>query len=224
MAVVPEADREEHLLAVSERNGRGRAKHHERAAIIASRVPADARARLLQQGLDSGKVSQRIFWLRREAALVEQATKNLVACVRGCAHCCNISVLVAEPEAKAIGRAIGRKVATVASDRSMIAAQAVSNHPRDRAVTEEKRDAINIDVFGVPCTFLVNSQCSIYEHRPLVCRHLFNVDDDELLCKLVSGQPIEVPYLNMQGEQAAYVAAMGDSARFADIRDWFPAV
>ena len=74
----------------------------------------------------------------------------------------------------------------------------------------------------MPCAFLVDDRCSIYEHRPLACRHLFNVDVDNLLCQLVPGVAIEVPYLGMQGEQVAYVSAMGANARLADIRDWFP--
>ena len=130
---------------------------------------------------------------------------------------------MAEPEAREIGRAIGRKPANVATDRYLTAAQTLSEDLRDNAAAEDMRNAINDGAFGVPCTFLVDNQCSIYANRPMACRYQFSVDDDDLLCRLVPGQPIRVPYLNLQGEQAAYASAMGYNARMADIRDWFPA-
>ena len=112
----------ERCSTVRSRSGRGDARFRERASTIHSRTPPDARERLLKQALASGKVAQRVHWLRRQADLVFDATKGLVACKPGCSHCCNISVLVAEPEAKEIGSAIGRNLAGVPADRYMVSA------------------------------------------------------------------------------------------------------
>ena len=223
MSVVPEAEREAHLAAVNSRHDTGDAKFQARAAAVAARVPADSRSRLLQQGIDARTVAQRIFWLQREAELIQSAASSSVACGAGCSHCCHISVLVAEPEAKEIGKALGRKPSDVLPGRSFTGADVASRDDGHKERATAIRDAVGAEVFGVPCTFLVDAKCSIYEHRPLACRHLFNVDVDSLLCQLVPGVAIEVPYLGMQGEQVAYVSAMGANARLADIRDWFPA-
>lgn len=222
MAVAREMDRDEHLAAVEKRIALGHDRHAERAKHVAARIPVQARQRLLQRAIDAGTVSQRVFWLRREAALVADAASGVAACKTGCAHCCHISVLVAEPEAKEIGRAIGRKPAAVPVDRFFTGAEALDEVDGGNAAATAKRDVVSQEALGVPCPFLIENRCSIYAHRPLACRFLFNLDDDDLLCRLVPGVTISVPYLSMQSEQVASVVAMGTNARLADIRDWFP--
>jgi len=97
----------------------------------------------------------------------------------------------------------------------------VAGDPESTTLATAKRHSMRDMYFGVPCTFLVESKCSIYEHRPLACRQQFNFDDDNLVCQLVPGEGIAVPYLNVQSEQVAYAVAMGMHANMADIRDWF---
>lgn len=75
---------------------------------------------------------------------------------------------------------------------------------------------------GTPCTFLAAGRCSIYEHRPISCRLQINVDVDDLLCRLVPGEAITVPYLDTRTEKVASLLILGANARIADIRDWFP--
>jgi Fe-S-cluster containining protein len=75
---------------------------------------------------------------------------------------------------------------------------------------------------GVPCTFLVAGKCSIYADRPLVCRTLVNMDSVSLLCELVPGASVPVPYLNST-EFQGYFAYLTRTEQYADIREWFPA-
>lgn len=77
------------------------------------------------------------------------------------------------------------------------------------------------DYFGKPCTFLKEGQCSIYAHRPLVCRTLVNMDDTDVLCELHPGVAVPVPYANSTRLQSA-MALLHLEDTWADIREWFP--
>lgn len=48
------------------------------------------------------------------------------------------------------------------------------------------------------------------------------MDDDDLLCQLVEGEGIRVPYLNLTAHHVAAVVALGMGQPIADIREWFP--
>ena len=67
-----------------------------------------------------------------------------------------------------------------------------------------------------------DGECSIYAHRPLVCRTLVNMDDTSLLCELHQGVAIPVPYANSTRLQSAMALLHLDDT-WADIREWFPA-
>lgn len=84
---------------------------------------------------------------------------------------------------------------------------------------------------GEPCPFLAQDpaagpgagRCTIYASRPLACRQLVNLDRDALLCHLVPGRDVQVPYLNVRQHAAIQMEALGIGQRFADIRAWFGA-
>lgn len=128
------------------------------------------------------------------------------ACKRGCSHCCHIAVGVMEPEAKVIGKMIGRPPVAV----------------------KGRQGPGYFDGFDYgyhnPCTFLKNGECSIYEFRPLACRAQFNVDVDDLLCRLTPPHSVTVPYLDTHNLQMMLAATcMRDGVpKLADIREYFP--
>lgn len=130
-----------------------------------------------------------------------EAVRPESACRSGCSNCCWIGVGVLQTEAEAIGKFIGRK-------------------PRDPVVPENGRGLAEA-AFGKACTFLKDGACSIYEVRPLACRGLFSLDEDNLLCRLVSGAQVPVPYADNTQIMTHMVMAMG-AERMADIREWFP--
>jgi hypothetical protein len=122
------------------------------------------------------------------------------ACRNQCTHCCHIPVAMTAVEAAIIGKQIG-----------------VAPKEPDYKVPVGEREY----GYQYPCPFLADGGCSIYEHRPLSCRTLLNLDDDELLCRLVPGEAISVPYMDLSQVQAAYIEATFP-APLADIRDFFP--
>lgn len=169
--------------------------------------------RLLQQALQASTASKRVLWLRKAADLgVEEAVK-LSACRKGCSHCCHISVVVSKSEASVIAKETGARLnpqagAIVASDE-------------DRSM-EETIDQFKSQFHGVACPFLEGGSCSIYAHRPLACRLQVNMDDDDLLCRLVDGGEMpRVPYLNMQAHTFYALSVWGPHQQYDDIRAWF---
>lgn len=125
------------------------------------------------------------------------------ACAKRCSHCCNIDVAVSRAEAKLIAKQSKRVMA-------------------EPATTSRVGDTPKTEFFGVSCTFLIEGQCSIYASRPLACRTLVNMDNVDLLCRLVPGEKIPVPYLNTTELQGLFVV-LSEREDFADIREWFPA-
>jgi hypothetical protein len=81
-----------------------------------------------------------------------------LACQAGCAHCCHVPVYVSEPEVFHILTALRQH-----SDLALAALQQRLKH----YVENRQQDA---DQLSQACAFLVNNLCSIYSHRPAVCR------------------------------------------------------
>lgn len=150
-------------------------------------------------------LANKVIRLRHIAGEWSNVFSAQTACASGCNHCCHIGTAVPRSEAKLISKAIGRKLTEPAE------------------VFDIASSSRRSTFFGVPCTFLVEGKCSIYAHRPLVCRTLVNMDNTDLLCRLVPGGQVPVPYLNTV-EIQGYFAYLTQSEQFADLREWFPEV
>lgn len=174
---------------------------HAQKAVASVKSPWPVVFKLLEAAKTAQTAGKRVFWISRAADSLSQAYGPVSACKDGCAHCCHIPVKITHAEAVAIGQAIGRKPVAVDSHQP----------PMELDVSE-------------PCTFLVDSRCSIYAARPAVCRAHMNMDKDDLLCRLVPGASIPVPYLDTTPLVMVQVATTSSrSNRPADIRQWFPA-
>lgn len=149
-------------------------------------------------------MASKMIRLRHIAGEWSAAFAAKTACASGCSHCCNINVSVARSEARLIAKAIKRPLSEPTQQLDIYSV-------KDRN-----------DYFDVPCTFLKAGKCSIYAHRPLACRTLVNMDDVDLLCRLVPGKTIPVPYLNTI-ELQGYMGYLTQMEQFADIREWFAA-
>lgn len=145
---------------------------------------------------------KKYIWIRKAIATFAAAIAPMAACRSGCSACCHIPVELMASEAQLIGRAIGRVVAVVPTEKRNVSAPTWQGE-------------------GHACQFLVAGECGIYEHRPLACRLLFNMDKDELLCQH-RAQPVLVPYADTSEfvRVASTLAAPNDY--LAELNDFFP--
>ena len=220
-------DYADHMSKVQDRGGaQGEFGDYviDKAQRIASKdAAAPARRKsLIDQALKSSKNAQRLFWLRQEADTIGAAAQSESACRNGCHHCCHIGAMVSETEAKLIAKETGRAlqepnpehVVVVDPAKALSAQEGMEELARVQQIASDR-------FFGKACPMLEAGSCSIYKYRPLVCRQLINLDDDDLLCQLVEGAAVRVPYLDQRISQAFYTLLLGSNARLADIRDWF---
>lgn len=146
-----------------------------------------------------GTNKQRVTKFFVLAERVQRAVLPHTACRKGCSHCCHQAVTIHTEEAKRIAQSTGRKMvfARMELDRSLV-------------VTKYMR---------VPCPFLEDGKCSIYQIRPLSCRLYFNISDDPSLCDLSTVQ--DVPALDFSALTYMYVRAI-EGVEWNDIREFFP--
>ncbi|WP_306555198.1 YkgJ family cysteine cluster protein [Acidovorax sp.] len=207
--------RAEHLRRVRERESvilspLGGAGIDARAMAVLRPAEADRR-RLVSEALRAPSRAKAIVWLHKAADRLGNAVASEVACRRGCDACCHLDVLVSQAEAELIGRAIDRK--PVAAPAGAVPVGRDLDQPPDVAVRH----------YGSPCPFLQSGACSIYRDRPLMCRLNASFDSDALLCQIVPGATISVPYVDASIEKAIYHAKVAAGGLVADLRDWFPA-
>lgn len=139
--------------------------------------------------------------LQRLTQNMSEIVSSVTACQTGCSHCCKQAVDVCELEAKAISKAIGQKY--------------VKPKRVDVTVNQKKYR-------GVPCNFLKEGRCSIYEVRPIICRTYANLSNISEVCNCTASPSHAVPLLDNSGMVFSVLAICG--AEYHDIRDWFPNV
>jgi Fe-S-cluster containining protein len=110
-----------------------------------------------------------------------------ISCAKGCAACCRMLVPVSAPEAFALRD----MVAALPEDRRQVIRRALANTTArleragllsqllhvaetDRPIADDAMEPINRAYYALklPCPYLENEACSIYEDRPAACREL----------------------------------------------------
>ncbi|MGH9470673.1 MAG: YkgJ family cysteine cluster protein [Terriglobia bacterium] len=128
-----------------------------------------------------------------------------IHCRTGCSDCCSQMFLITELEAAYISRAVKHFTA----ERRAILRQRASEYlARREEILAERQipdawGALPPPGLRLPCPALENGACSIYEHRPLICRKygipLFNPKKPERIfaCELnfAPGEEIDDPEL-----------------------------
>jgi Fe-S-cluster containining protein len=158
-------------------------------------------------------IKHKIYWLRQMAETFADAVAPQAACSDACDGCCYQPVSVTLQEAELISREIGVPLQT----------------PTEWSTLPVMKYA------GQPCPFLQDARCSIYQHRPMVCRLIFNMDADSLLCQMVPGARSQAPYADHSIYKELYIRAhLGKvksqeemqaalkGLRMADLREFFP--
>lgn len=169
---------------------------------------------------DADNFESALMSAREIASVFQQAADGLAACKKGCSDCCNIPVMVTSAEAQVIAKRIGRELSVPKVSHQAAVMDDIGS--KRLAAVSNKRYT------GTPCPFKSSAgACSIYEERPLPCRLQFNMDNDNLLCKLVPKNDVHVPYLNAFQVELALMARIAldpvysQQVTVADIRDWF---
>lgn len=180
---------------VNERLANVREHAKSQAAKVPGAVSQQAR-QLLHAAERAATTPKRVMWLHRAADTLASGFGPVSACQSGCDACCHIPVKISHAEALFIGKAIGRQVLAPAL-----------HDPAPESAT--------------PCTFLMDKRCSIYAHRPAVCRTHLNLDQDNLLCQLIEGVAVPVPFVDTRLFMFTSVF-IGGSGTWADLRQWFP--
>lgn len=130
------------------------------------------------------------------------AAAPYVACRKACSACCKMNVSITSLEAERLAAVSGRRMQV----------------PHRPVTHDEGRFA------GVPCPFLVDDVCSVYDSRPYACRTHFSFDLDSYWCQPERAYVGGMRMVRLGGAKAAYeaIARATKLGGFADIRDFFP--
>lgn len=93
-------------------------------------------------------------------------TLQKIACAKGCAYCCHTLVAVTPPEAFRLANAVRAGLAAGMSADAVIA----RGKPLIGIATNDRIGR------KLACPLLVDGACSVYRHRPLVCRQATSLD------------------------------------------------
>lgn len=142
--------------------------------------------------------------LNKIYALVDEYAEMrspFVACRAGCDSCCHMNIQITNVEAERIARKTGRKLKT----------------PRADTYHSAQKYA------GVPCPFLSESRCSIYDERPLACRSHASFDVDSYWCEPERMNTVALPMISLTDAVVAVreIAQGSSGRREADIREFF---
>jgi len=125
-----------------------------------------------------------------------------IACGKGCSACCHMNVMVSQLEVALIEKEVGA-----------------------RPVHLQGSKVHDLETFnGVPCPFLNDGACSIYEVRPFACRKHMNFDASAYWCAPDRSHKVEMPLVEYSSAESAYLGLtrIWGNGCFADIRDFFP--
>jgi Fe-S-cluster containining protein len=104
--------------------------------------------------------------------LLTLAPDGAVACKAGCGHCCHQVVGISVPEALAIWEHLQRTRSRAELEHLKARVAALHERAQGRSVAER----FSADL---PCAFLRDGSCSIYEVRPIACRGANSLDAAE---------------------------------------------
>ena len=133
--------------------------------------------------------------IRRTLSVAEQAGASL-GCAKGCSACCSLLVPVSNHEALNLERLVRnfpeQKRHTVTNRFDAIVSRLeatgllprlVAGYRKQVQDTELLRElAVDYWSLSMPCPFLEENACSIYENRPMVCRQ-YLMASEPALCR-----------------------------------------
>ena len=136
------------------------------------------------------------------------AAGHPISCRMGCAACCRMLVPVSAPEAFALKDMIqtlpdahrARLMNNLSEARARLEQAGLLERLTDVAettqpLTDEEMEPVNREYYALrmPCPFLENETCSIYEDRPAACRELLVTTSAELCQDMVKNEVQALP-------------------------------
>ena len=153
----------------------------------------------------SEQLDRKVIKLRKVADEAAAVIAPFTPCARGCDACCHNPALISEVDATLIAQATGAKLST---PQRII----------DLTAGPEARNEYFAPYVGVACTFLKDGACSIYKHRPVVCRVHHSIENSAAGCD-GGRQPAAVDLTEVF---LAELRMMGRMMIYADVREFFP--
>ena len=149
-------------------------------------------------------LDRKVIRLRRIADEASKAIAPFTPCAKGCSACCHNPAIISELEAMLIAQSTGTPAAT-------------PKRIFDLSAGAEARREYHSHHAGVACAFLKDGLCSIYVHRPSVCRLQHSLEDSATGCD-DGRQPAAVDLTEIF---QAELQMMGPLMIYADIREFF---
>jgi Fe-S-cluster containining protein len=153
-------------------------------------------------------LDRKVIRLRQLVDKVAAAIAPFTPCRKGCSACCHKAAIVSEMDALQIAQATGARLAVPKNVFEV----------RDGG---EARTRYLVSYAGKPCGFLEDGNCSIYEHRPVVCRVQHSLEDDAAPCEPREG--LHAAAMDLTDVYLAELQMNGRMMVYADIREFFPA-
>lgn len=143
-----------------------------------------------------GDQFKKLTTLYRDVDEIFSHINKYAACSKGCSSCCHIPVSISELEVLHIEKQTGKKA---------------------------KPTSLPQNFHGQPCPFLTNNACSIYEHRPLVCRKHVSFTSTAYWCSIERCNELDQQMLKLTGVNQAFEELRNSSGmgELFDIRQKF---
>jgi Fe-S-cluster containining protein len=154
-----------------------------------------------------------------------------ISCRKGCAACCRMLVPVSAPEAFALRetihrmpdqrrRAVSRKVAEALArlEEAGLLPRLHDIAETGRQILDDELESTNRDYYALrmPCPFLEEEVCSIYEDRPAACRELLVTTPADLCQDMIKNpvRPLPIPVRMSTVLALLWSEVAGGPARF----------
>lgn len=167
---------------------------------VKARIPVPAGSATPADLLPTGRsLAELIVGIAKQEAEVQG---HSISCRAGCGACCRQLVPISEPEARIIRRIVDelpeprrtQVLARFRAARDKISATGMLDELGDKErfpYHDIRNFSLKYFRLGIPCPFLENESCSIYEERPVVCREYLVVSPAEN-CASPSAQTIQM--------------------------------
>lgn len=143
-----------------------------------------------------GNAINNLSSLYSEMSEIYAHVNKFTPCKKGCSHCCYIPVSISELEAELIEKTLKIK---------------------------RKKFSVHDKTQDIPCPFLKNNSCSIYDVRPFVCRRHVVLTKSSYWCELERCNRVKMPLLNFTEIQKSFEHLISKSGKdkIFDIRELF---